>query len=161
VNRARLLIAGIGNIFLGDDGFGCEVAQRLRRRDWPPEIQVEDFGIRGLDLAYALLDGYETAILIDALPQNRPPGSVTTLELEIPDAGSESPSFEAHGMHPLNVLRMVRALGGTSTRILLVGCEPVDFGDETEGRMGLSEPVSQGVEQALVILDQLIAQLSS
>src|SRR3984893_13471551 len=148
----RILVAGIGNIFLGDDAFGVEVARRLSAREWPANVRVTDFGIRGYDLAYALLDGYDTTILIDACPRGEPAGTLYVIEpdvheLEAASAGSPEErqgAVEAHSMNPLNVLRLATSMGGPLKRVLLVGCEPDTLGPE-EGQMGLSEPVEAGV----------------
>src|SRR5438552_8768464 len=111
---ARLLIAGIGNVFLGDDAFGVEVAQRLAQRALPEAVRVVDFGIRGLDLTYALLDGYEAVILVDETPRGGPPGTLYVLEpargapLE---AGEAEVSIEMHSMDPVRVLRLAAAMG--------------------------------------------------
>ncbi|WP_050986284.1 hydrogenase maturation protease [Schlesneria paludicola] len=145
----HLLIAGIGNIFRGDDAFGCEVVQRLQRQTWPSGVSVIDYGIRGMDLAYALMDGIETTILVDATPQGGTPGTVYTMELDLHDIDEADSILDAHSMHPLNVLRMVRAFGGTPGRILLVGCEPEDLGDEHEGKMGLTPTVQTAIEGAI------------
>jgi hydrogenase maturation protease len=157
--RPQVLIAGIGNIFLGDDGFGVEVVRRLMSRDLPAGVRVVDFGICGFDLAYALQDGYETTILIDAFPHGQTPGTVSIVEPDQRDI-SESPSslVEAHSMHPLNVLRMASAMNGSLKRVLLVGCEPADFGGD-EGHMGLSEPVEKAVEEAVQATERLVGRL--
>ncbi len=140
VRKPRILVAGIGNIFLGDDGFGVEVAQQLSKCDFPASVRVADFGIRGFDLAYALQDGYETTILIDAFPHGQPPGTVYVVEPDLTDpaASFAQGSFvEPHAMNPMNVLRMATAMHGPLKRVLLVGCEPATFGGD-EGQMGLS-----------------------
>ena len=136
-----ILIAGIGNIFLGDDAFGVEVVQRLERRKLPERVRAIDFGIRGYDLAYALLDGSDVTILVDACPRGGEPGSLYVIEpdlsaLDIP--GAEQASIDAHSMNPMNVIRMAKSMGGELKRILLVGCEPATLGPE-EGQMGLSD----------------------
>jgi hydrogenase maturation protease len=154
----QLLIAGIGNIFLGDDAFGCEVIRRLRPRAWPAHVNLVDYGIRGLDLAYALMDDYDTVILVDATPQGDVPGTVYQMELRLEDAGEAAAVVDAHSLHPLNVLRLVRSFGGSTGRLLLVGCEPADLGEDADGRMGLSEPAQAGVEQALRVIDALVAE---
>lgn len=146
----RVLVAGIGNIFLGDDGFGVEVIRRLNPFDFGPEVRICDFGIRGFDLAYALQDGYETIILVDAYPHQQAPGTVSLIE---PDLGaldqSEPAVVDAHGMNPLNFLRMAKSTGGLGAkRLLLVGCEPASLGGD-EGYMGLSEHVTAGVDEAV------------
>ncbi|MBV8673406.1 MAG: hydrogenase maturation protease [Acidobacteriaceae bacterium] len=156
----RILIAGIGNIFLGDDGFGVEVAQRLARCDFPLSVRVADFGIRGFDLAYALQDGYETTILIDAFPQGQPPGTVYVVEPDLNDpAASLGQNFvEPHAMNPMNVLRMASAMHGPLRRVLLVGCEPATFGGE-EGHMGLSEPVQAAIPNAVKVIEDVVATI--
>src|SRR5438034_3478053 len=119
----RILIAGIGNIFLGDDAFGVEVVRCLAGRRLPEGVRVVDFGIRGLDLAYALLDGYDAAIVVDVAPRGGRPGTLYVLEPTLPTA-DEAPLLEAHSMDPVRVLRTVAALGGKVERLLIVGCEP-------------------------------------
>ncbi len=156
----RILIAGIGNIFRGDDEFGCEVVHRLSHRKWPDGVCVRDYGIRGMDLAFVLTEGIETTILVDATPQGSTPGTVYTMELSLEDAGESNLLIDAHSMHPLNVLRMVRTLGGNPGRILLVGCEPEDLGDELEGKMGLSEPVRTAIDIACHRIEELVEELS-
>lgn len=158
MNSGRILIAGIGNIFLGDDGFGTEVARRLASRPLPPEVTLKDFGIRGLDLTYALLEPYELVILIDACPRGGEPGSVYLIEPELSD-GAASPHLEAHSMNPMAVLRTARALGGSPGKILLVGCEPADLGGD-EGKLGLSPQVEAAVDQAIAMIEQLLARES-
>lgn len=156
-----ILVAGIGNIFLGDDAFGVEVVQRLARRDLPPQVRVVDFGIRGFDLAFALMDDYDAVILIDAVPRGEPPGTLYTIEpdLNALDATSLSEvSLETHGMNPMKVLVMVKAMGGEPKRILLVGCEPSPL-PEDEERMGLSEPVEKSLDEAITIIEALIGEL--
>ena len=122
IAKPRVLIAGVGNIFLGDDGFGVEVVRRLIQRGLPETARAVDFGIRGLDLAYALLDGYETTILIDAYPHGGPPGTVTVVEPDIGEIASPTSFVEPHNMHPINVLRMACAMHGPLKRVLVVGC---------------------------------------
>lgn len=157
----RILVAGIGNIFMADDAFGCEVARRLSAREWPEEVRVVDFGIRGFDLAYALMDGYDVTVLLDATPRGGEPGTVYTIEpdlSELEGLGAEGLAVEPHGMNPLKVLGMVKALGGGFKRILLVGCEPETLGPE-EGQMGLSAPVEAAVEEAVRVVEALVAKL--
>src|SRR5690242_11935071 len=128
MNRPRILVACVGNIFLGDDAFGVEVARRLARRELPDGVRVGDFGIRGLDLTYALLDGYEAVVLVDAAPRGGPPGTLYVLDVAgegLPDAEGAAPVIETHGMDPVKVLRLAAALGGPVGRLLLVACEPV------------------------------------
>ncbi|HVW86384.1 MAG TPA: hydrogenase maturation protease, partial [Bryobacteraceae bacterium] len=127
----RILVAGIGNIFLGDDAFGVEVAQRLIKRNWPEGVRVADYGIRGFDLCYALMDDYDAFILIDAAPRGEAPGTLYSIEID-PEAVGEAPvhepSLDAHALDPLHVLQTVKAMGGRPKRVLLVGCEPQALG---------------------------------
>jgi hydrogenase maturation protease len=156
--RPSILIAGIGNIFLGDDGFGVEVAQCLAQSSFPPSVRVADFGIRGFDLAYALQDGYETTILIDALPRGQTPGTVYVVEpdLKDPDAALAQTNFvEPHAMNPINVLRMAIAMQGSLKRVLLVGCEPATLGGD-DGQIGLSGAVQAAVPEAVRVIERLV-----
>ena len=156
-----ILIAGIGNIFLGDDGFGCEVARRLAVRNLAEGVRVVDYGIRGFDLAYALLDGDDVTILVDATPRGGAPGTLYTIEPDLEqldDLEGQGQMVETHGMNPLKVLAMVRACGGAFKRVLIVGCEPETFGPE-EGQMGLSAPVEAAVDEAVLLLERLVTKI--
>jgi hydrogenase maturation protease len=160
----RILIAGIGNIFLGDDAFGVEVARRLAGHGWPENsnVRVADFGIRGYDLAYALLDGYDVTILVDACPRGEPAGTLYVIEPDLAElGGSEEPqaAVEAHSMNPLNVLRLASSLGPVK-RVLLVGCEPQTLGPE-EGQMGLSEAIESVLGAAVKMIDELVEKIVS
>jgi hydrogenase maturation protease len=149
----NVLVAGIGNIFFGDDGFGVEVVRRLAGRDPGPGIRVTDFGIRGFDLTCALLEPHDRVILVDASSRGGVPGTLYVLEIQY---DQEAPaSVEAHGMAPEQVLRAVRSMGGTLNQVYLVGCEPQDFGDPESGRMGLSAPVEAAVETAIEMIESL------
>ena len=157
----RILIAGIGNIFLGDDAFGVEVVRRLSAHELPESVRVVDFGIRGYDLAFALLDGYDTTILVDACPRGQAPGTLYLVEPEQLDSSSpeDQPSaVEAHSMNPLNVLRLATSMGGPLKRVLLVGCEPGTLGPE-EGQMGLSEPIEAVVDDAVKLIESLVSEI--
>lgn len=157
--QPNILVAGIGNIFLGDDGFGVEVVKRLATRELPTSVRVADFGIRGFDLAYALQDGYETTILVDAYPHGQAPGTVSLIEPDLDKLGEpEQVVVETHGMNPLNVLRMATAMNGSLKKVLLIGCEPATFGGE-EGQMGLSEPVEAAVEEALEMVSAVVDKI--
>src|ERR1700733_11184092 len=156
--KPRILVAGIGNIFLGDDGFGVEVVQQLSKSTLPAAVRVADFGIRGLHLLYPLQDGYETTILIDAFPRGQAPGTVSIVDPDMNDpAGSlgDGTFLEPHAMNPMNVLRMATAMHSKLKRILLVGCEPATLGGE-EGTMGLSEPVQAAVREAVKVVENLV-----
>ncbi len=165
----RVLIACIGNIFLGDDAFGVEVAQRLQSRKtklYPPGVEVVDFGIRGMDLAYTLLDDYDMLILVDAVPRGGSPGTLYLIEPKLPGSGSEQGATvgkatpDAHSMDPVKVLAFARTLGARPIHTLLVGCEPTPLDDEyTEMHMGLSTPVQAAVDEAVKMIDSLIEKL--
>jgi hydrogenase maturation protease len=153
----KILIACVGNIFLGDDGFGVEVARRLAHQTLPREAVVKDFGIRGFDLAYAMMEPCDLTILIDACARGFAPGTVFLLE---PDPLDESqPAIEPHGMNPMNVLRMVKSLGGTPGRVLIVGCEPAALGSDNDGQLGLSEPVQAAVDEAIALIESLVSKV--
>ena len=155
----RILVAGIGNIFLGDDAFGVEVAARLATRPLPASVRVVDFGIRGLDLVYALVDGFDLAILVDAVPRGGAPGTLYTIEPELPDASADQPvELATHGMDPVKVLLLARAMGSTTDRLLVVGCEPAWLGDGDAGGMGLSECVRAAIDPAVALIEALIAR---
>jgi hydrogenase maturation protease len=159
--KPSILVAGIGNIFLGDDGFGVEVAQQLAKCNFPASVRVTDFGLRGFDLAYALQDGYETTILIDAFPHGELPGTVYVVEPDLSDASfgvTQGTFVEPHAMNPVNVLRMAAAMHAPLKRVLLVGCEPATFGSE-EGMMGLSAPVEAAVHEAVKVITNLVEKL--
>ncbi|WP_416052023.1 hydrogenase maturation protease [Cupriavidus basilensis] len=170
-----ILVAGIGNVFLGDDGFGVEVVQRLSARQaasalpaFPPSVVLADFGIRGIDLCYALLDGVDAAILIDATQRGGAPGSLYVIE---PSAQETAPAAAAdpyacpvlmspHDMDPARVLQAVRMMGGACADIVVIGCEPADFGmeDGGQGRMGLSEPVAAAVDRAVALVESMVGR---
>jgi hydrogenase maturation protease len=153
-----VLVAGIGNIFQSDDAFGVEVALRLGRREIPPGVRVEDYGIRGVHLAYELLNGYDALILVDALPMGEPPGTLVVLEpaLEAPTVGDEpAPVIDAHSMSPDVVVGMLARLGGHVARIYVLGCQPANL---EEGMM-LSAPVASAVDGAVEMCVQLVAEI--
>ena len=159
--KPSILVAGIGNIFLGDDAFGAEVARRMAGLDLPASVRVADFGIRGFDLAYALQDGYETTILVDACPHGEAPGTLYVIEpdlkaLDGPDAAPAT--VDAHAMNPMNVLRMAKAMNIEIKNVLLVGCEPETLGGE-EGQMGLSAPVEAAVDEAVKLVASLVNRI--
>jgi hydrogenase maturation protease len=153
-----ILIAGIGNIFLGDDGFGVAVAQRLRSRELPPGVRVVDFGIRALDLAYALIAAPDVTILIDACPRGEAPGSLFVIEPEIATEDAAPPPLEAHAMDPMLVIKMAMAMGGRLKRILLLGCEPATIGPE-EGQLGLSPQVDAVIDDAITLALTLVRRI--
>jgi hydrogenase maturation protease len=161
---AKILVAGVGNIFLGDDGFGVEVALALSQRQLPESVKVKDFGIRGFDLAYALLDPWDAVIIVDALPRGEAAGTLYVVEPDLaalPGVASADTAINPHGMDPVRVLNLAASQGTISAQVLVVGCEPQDFGDELEGRMGLSAPVQAAVEQAAKMVLELAARIAT
>lgn len=150
---AQVLVAGIGNLFLSDDGFGPEVVRRLAQQDdLPADVKVVDYGIRGMHLAYDLLDGYRALVLVDALPGTGAAGAVTVLEIGQDDLGAGD--FDPHGMAPVAVLASVRQLGGTLPPTYVIGCRPANV----EEGIGLSEAVSAAVPGAVAMVRTLLDQ---
>ena len=156
-----ILIAGVGNIFLGDDAFGVEVLRHLMTRTLPESVSVKDFGIRGFDLAYALLEPWDAVILVDAVPRGDAPGTLYTIEPDLAGVAAQSEEApDAHSMDPVKVMRMAQSLGEITARVLLVGCEPADLGGE-EGRMGLTEPIQRAIPEAVVMVEELVQQIAA
>jgi hydrogenase maturation protease len=155
--KDRVLIAGIGNIFDGDDAFGVEVAQRMATRPRPAGVAVVDFGIRGFDLAFALLDGYEMSILVDVVERGGLPGTLYVIAPDLDHFGPAAAEPDSHGMNPVRVLRLAKELGGPAGNVLLVGCEPQTFGPSEEGQMGLSSVVAEAVDLAIVKIEAMVA----
>ncbi len=154
-----ILVAGIGNIFLQDDGFGVEVAKRLADSELPEGVKVADFGIRGVHLAYEMLDGgYDTTILIDAAPRGEAPGTVYLIEPDLDNIDAQqSASMDAHSMDPQVVFATLKSLGGSPRRVLIVGCEPLVIDDG----IGLSEPVGRAVEEAVRLVHSVVDDLAA
>ncbi len=154
----RVLVAGIGNVFMADDGFGVEVALRLRDRELPRGVDVADFGIRGLDLVYALGEDYDAAVLVDAVPRGEAPGTLFVIEPELEGA---EPTLDAHGMDPVGVLALAAQLGEVPERVLVVGCQPaVRMSGEEEELVGeLSEPVAAALDGAVGLVESVLAEL--
>ncbi|HEY7955548.1 MAG TPA: hydrogenase maturation protease [Polyangia bacterium] len=145
---SKVLIAGVGNLFLGDDGFGVEVARRLAEGPLPDGVEVFDAGIRGLHLAYRLLDGYELLVAVDAVSRGGEPGTVYVIEPELDD---DAAKLDAHSLDLPSVFAMVRTLGGQLGRVLVVGCEPAAI----EEGIGLSPSVQAAVEPTVQRIRQL------
>jgi hydrogenase maturation protease len=143
-------VAGCGNVFLGDDGFGVEVARRLAIAELPAGVTVRDAGIRGVHLAYELLEGWDLVVLVDASPRGGEPGTLYLIEPARDDV--ETPMLDAHSMNPEAVLGVVRSLGGEVNRLLVVGCEPASI----EERMGLSPTVDAAVDGAMRMVGELV-----
>ena len=150
----HILVAGIGNIFLGDDGFGVEVARRLAGDAPADGVDVVDFGIRGVHLAYELSGGkYDAAILVDAVARGGRPGTLYAIE---PDVDAiDAAAADAHSLTPDAVLAWIRRIGGPSARTVIVGCEPASL----EESIGLSDDVAAAVEDAVIMVRRMIADL--
>ena len=150
-----MLIAGVGNIFLGDDGFGVEVARRFAGQELPDGVRVTDYGIRGMHLAYDLAEGFDTTILVDTAQRGDTPGTVYLIEPERQAGQGDAASmtlFNAHGMQPDLVLSLAGSLGGDAGRVLVVGCEPATL----EEGIGLSAPVTAAVDEAVQMITRLV-----
>lgn len=157
-SEGKILIACIGNIFLGDDGFGVEAAREMAASELPEGAVVVDYGIRSFDLAYALLEPWRAVILVDAIARGGAPGSLYLLE---PDADEENGAgLNPHAMGPAHVLATARMLGPLTAPVYIVGCEPQDFGAELEGRIGLSAAVGAAIPRAGVMIKRLVDQLT-
>jgi hydrogenase maturation protease len=157
----RILIAGIGNIFFGDDAFGGEVIKELIKSRLPEGVDAVDFGIRSYDLAYAIMDGYAATILVDITARGEPPGTVYLIELDQEKIGSlEATAPDGHSLDPVAVLRLTQSLGGQIERLYLVACEPAVLETE-DGRIELSESVQAAVPEAVRMIQRLVDQLRS
>lgn len=160
VAQSHILVAGIGNIFFGDDGFGSELVRGLDPAQLPPDVKIVDYGIRSLDLAYALLEPYSCVILVDAIARGGTPGTVYLLQpAETTARVAVSP--DPHSMEPVQVLAMARSIGDITAQIFIIGCEPEDLGDELTGRMDLSATVSAAIPEAVHTIHDLLAQLGA
>jgi hydrogenase maturation protease len=157
----RILVAGIGNIFMADDAFGVEVARRLGERELPSGVVVGDFGIRGMDLMYALGEGYDAAVFVDAMPRGEPAGTLTVLEPSLGEDDGGQAALNAHGMDPVKVLALARQVGPVPERVLVVGCEPAVrmTGDEDEVVGEISAPVRAAIDPAVALVESVIEEL--
>jgi hydrogenase maturation protease len=154
----KMLVAGVGNIFLTDDGFGSEVVRAMAEHPGPPlpeGVELSDFGIRGVHLAYQLLDGYDLLVLVDAAPTGREPGTVSLLEVDLDriEPGGNA-LVDAHGMEPTEILSILGSLGGRVSQVLVVACEPESV---AEG-IGLSAVVEAAVPHAVDLVRQVITE---
>ena len=153
---ARILVAGLGNVFLGDDGFGVEVARRLRAEPLGDGVDVADFGIRSIHLAYELAGGrYDAAILIDAAPRGGTAGTLYAIEPDVDAIDSAVDAADAHSATPATVLATLRRLGTCCGRVVIVGCEPASI----EESMDLSAPVAASVDGAMQMVRDLVAKM--
>ena len=153
----RILVAGIGNIFLSDDGFGPEVLREVSARlSGSEQVRAVDYGIGGLHLAYDLLGDWDALVLVDAVPDRGSPGTVRIFEADHESLGATA-SLDAHGMDPATVFASLRALGGAPPRTIVVGCEVADVGDG----IGLSDPVRAAVPDAVTAVESAVAMLQA
>jgi hydrogenase maturation protease len=152
----RILVAGVGNVFLRDDAFGVEVVRLLAERPQPPGVLIKDYGIRGVHLVYELLNGYDLFVLVDAAPRGEAPGTVTVLEADLP--GPEDPAaqpvMDAHSLTPDAIFGLLSSLGGRPGRILVVACEPA----EVDPGMGLSDPVQAALPHAVRAVEEILTK---
>jgi hydrogenase maturation protease len=155
---ARILIACVGNIFLGDDAFGVEVAHRLSQQPLQDGVTVSDYGIRSYDLAYALMQPWDLVILVDAVSRGEVPGTVFAIEPDISALSEQgaNTAFDAHTMNPVSVIQMVTALGGQCPRMIVVGCEPSTLDAADDGQFGLSEPLRAAVDEAIRLIQETV-----
>lgn len=155
----RILVAGIGNVFFGDDGFGVALADRLARHELPAGVEVRDFGIRGMDLAFAIQDAYDAVVLLDAAPRGQAPGTLYVIEVEEEQEVQATP--DAHGMDPMAVLALVRAFGSVPPRTYVVGCEPQTRmnPDDEDLAVQLSEPVRAALDPAIRLVKSLLQEI--
>jgi hydrogenase maturation protease len=159
IRTRQILVAGIGNAFLGDDGFGGEVAGRLQARELPGGVSVFDFGTGGLDLAYEVMRGYDALVLVDISRQGEAPGTLYVMETspeDVDGAIEDGAVIDPHGMDPQTVLRFVKAVGGWPGKVVVVACEPSAVG---ELGMGLSDPVEAAVERAVEVVLETVEHL--
>lgn len=159
----RILVAGLGNIFLGDDAFGVEVVRQMLARTWHENVRVTDFGIRGFDFAMALLEEIDLVILVDAAPRGGVPGTLYVIEPELEENGEPTPGqsmLDPHSLDPVKVLRFARTMGATPGRVLVVGCEPaiVLTDEDWDVTPGLTDPVRQAVDRAVELIESLIGE---
>jgi hydrogenase maturation protease len=155
-----ILVAAVGNLWLGDDGFGTAVAKRLRERELPTGVAVADFGTSGLDLAYEVMRGYEALVLVDVSRQDGEPGTLYVMEADAESVGGaleDGEMIDPHGMDPQTVLRFVKALGGWPGRVVVVACEPEQV---EEVGIGLTPRVAAAVDRAAELVVETIGEMT-
>ncbi|MBW0019248.1 MAG: hydrogenase maturation protease [Mycobacterium sp.] len=153
---ARILVAGIGNIFLGDDGFGSEVVRHAEIPQDDSSVRVTDYGIRGMHLAYDLLDGWDTLVLVDAIPSRGSPGALHVFQADH-ESDSGTTDLDGHSMDPATVFASLRALGGTPPYTVVVGCEA----KSVEEGIGLTEPVANAIPRAVRAVEEIVTALQA
>jgi len=151
-----ILVAGVGNIFLGDDAFGSEVARHLLQHRLPDNVVVRDIGIRGVDLLYSLMDNYDQVIIVDATPRGGEPGSIYLIEPG--EAASEGLSLDPHSLNPMHVLALARSMGAEIKNVRIVGCEPETPVSADSETIGLSPRVSAAIPKAIELIESLVQE---
>lgn len=156
---SRILVAGVGNIFLGDDAFGVEVVRRLSGESMPDGVDVVDFGIRGFDLAFALMDDYDAIVLIDTAQRGETPGTLSVIEPDRVGTDLVAGGVDTHNVDPVKVIAFVRQFGVEPENLYVLACEPETFGDELNGAMGLSDTVQATIPDAVALAQSLVNRL--
>jgi hydrogenase maturation protease len=154
-----ILVAAVGNLWLGDDGFAGEVAKRLRERGVPEDVAVADFGTGGLDLAYEVMRGYDALVLVDVSRQRGEPGTLYVMEVDpdtIESSIEDGAMIDPHGMDPQTVLRFVKTTGGWPGKVVVVACEPEQV---EEVSLGLSPRVEAAVDRAVDLVVETVEEL--
>ena len=158
--KKRVMIAGVGNMFMKDDGFGGAVIKKIINKSFPEGVEVKDFGTGGLKLAYDLMKGYDSLILLDASPRGEQPGTLYRIEPDEKDFSTDLEQggpIDPHGSDPVTVLRFVRSIGAWPGKVFIVACEPESGVDDFE--IGLSEPVNAAVDNAIELIDEIVKEI--
>ena len=159
--KKRVMIAGIGNMFMKDDGFGSAVVKKIMNRQLPEGVEVKDFGTSGLKLAYDLMKGYDALIFLDASARGEKPGTLYVIEPNESDFSNDLEQggpIDPHGADPVTVLRFVKSIGSWPGKVVVVACEPESV-DEFE--IGLSEPVDSAIDPAVEMVEEIIGEIYS
>jgi hydrogenase maturation protease len=155
----RVLVAGIGNVFLGDDGWGPAVIQALRAVAWPHGVEVEDFGVRGVELARSVARGCDAVIVVDAMTRGGEPGTLYVVEPKVP---KEVVGIDVHEVDPARVLAFARSLGPLPTFIRVIGCEPGSFVESgADVAVALGPAVAAAIRPAVTVVRELVAELTA
>ena len=152
----RVLIAGIGNIFHGDDAFGVAAARKLLAETPDPNVKVVDFGIRGIDLVFSFMDGYDLVVLVDAVSRGGDPGTIYVIEPDLDGLDAGASMIDGHSLDPWQVLQQAHQMGAPFGKVVVVGCEPESM-DSEEGQMGLSAPVEAAIGSAISTIRTLVS----
>jgi hydrogenase maturation protease len=154
--RKRVMIAGVGNMFMQDDGFGGAVIKKMQHKNFPEGVEIKDFGTGGLKLAYDLMRGYDGLILLDASPRGEKPGTLYVIEPNQDDINpdlQQGGPIDPHGADPATVLRFVKSIGSWPGKVIIVACEPEAVGDF---EIGLSAPVMAAIDKAIEMVEDIV-----